>query len=178
MKMKALNSKIFIAVFVCWFCLLGVPPALSDDPDRGNLAMIVEKPSKAKIIADLSVLYDQDISNSEKEMVYMGGVFEVKFREFEVLFGKLESKKLNLKLTALHLEYFTKGGEIFVLIDVSDQENPKGLWWDFVYDVACFDPSVIEKLNDRYDDLNIKKNLKDFVLFNNQKCKVISESYN
>ena len=173
--MKALNSKIFIAVFVCWFCLLGVPPALSDNPDRGNLAMIVGKPSKAKIIADLSVLYDQDISNSEKEMVYMGGVFEVKFREFKVLFGKLESKKLNLKLTALHLEYFTKGGEIFVLIDVSDQENPKGLWWDFVYDVVCFSQGDIEQLDEKYEKLNIEENLEDFTALRNQRCKIFWE---
>ena len=164
LKMKV---KVILATLVYFVYFFGASSVFADEFEREKLAMIVGTPTKVKFAGDVLVE-----NESGEESMFLGAWYEVNFREFDVLFGEVESKKLSILLTAGHEAYFTNKGKIFVLLDVSDQENPKGLWWDLAYDVVCFSSGHIEMLDERYEDLKVAENLEDFTSFNNKRCKI------
>lgn len=126
--------------------------------EQPKLAMIIGTPSKVKFAGDI-IPTEEDLEN---ETINLAGWFELRFRSFDVLFGEMEKKKLKLYVTALHAEYFTNFGDVIVFLDVSDQNNPKAIWWELPDEMVCISKGIFEGIREKYGGPATRAFFEDF----------------
>lgn len=120
---------------------IGMTPVFGGDTenvisDERNLVLIVGKPN--------SVNWVEDTYSKDNKLEWSR--YEVLFESIFVFFGEVEVQELTVILDANYPEQITDRDNIFVLLDITEKENPEVLHWDPIGFTLCIGDEIVEEL--------------------------------
>lgn len=120
--------------------LLLLPLAVSaQQAPKSRQALIVAKP--------LSMTFVRELTSAEPGEVAHGSVYRATLQLLKTPYGTFkQSGPLQVELTASHPESLTANKQIFLLIDIREDNSVSVVWWGPIGWIACIPPEAKDQV--------------------------------